>query len=374
MAAKQAEREQTRLNEIEELTEDDGETTTTDEDSKAHLIPEIVITEPETEAAKTDQKKYKQNSAKTYAELSKKLAERMSHEKAEETDNQRQNWRNKEIKKSKSEAEPKPKSELTSQEAKPTAASIKAAFEQPKDEVITFSKTYSFKNLPKGKVAKFREQFEANPDEKPVVKQMVYSTPLPHLGRVKKGPSSRPALKGILEDQAKPMVPIGSWEDDFYVRRQAMAMTRQQPSRSEWPTEKSFEEFLKQPGSRQGFHASTPALTAAMDQNLNKETSLSTAELQRESSQFSSTYIKDYLDALREKRDKARQQQRTSSECKKSTTTVKQPSNPLQQKSKIKERYYAFENIDLTGRVISWTEIISVHSFYDVSISEPVFV
>ena len=84
------------------------------------------------------------------------------------------------------------------------------------------------------------------------------------------------------------------------------------------------------------------------------------------------SYIKEYLYAIKEKRSKAREK---ASEF--PSLLLKQPQNSQcrsRRRGHTREKYYAFENVDLKGRVISWTEIISVQSVYDVSISEPVFV
>ena len=159
VAAKQAERD--RLREEELMDDSASEISTKEQESPptaTHLIPKIVI---KTAVAndRTDSH-FVKHSPKTYAKLSKKLADEVfqdgieslnesnsneSDTKAEKRREQqeinRQNWRNKEI---------RPKALEVSTIADPNANNV------------PFTKTYSFRNLPKGRVAKLQQMFDTS--------------------------------------------------------------------------------------------------------------------------------------------------------------------------------------------------------------------
>ena len=126
-------------------------------------------------------------------------------------------------------------------------------------------------------------------------------------------------------------VPIRAWEDDKSASHPELSCID-----------------LAKPRSRQGFHASASTPSVIED-----------------------NYIKEYLYAIKDKKSKAREKASEYNQY----FLLKQPrKQPNFGGHRTRERYFAFENVDLQGRVISWTEIISVQSVYDVSISEPVFV
>lgn len=296
VAAKQAEREQQRLKEEEEFENSSSGR------CSPHLVPDIVVSTPEVKP-----RKFEPNSKKNYVELSKKLSVQAKDEPpVQET--KRQNWRNKEIRnKAKEVKEP--------------------------EEIVTFSKTYSFRNLPRGKVAKLQQKFENTGPihfSKPPLK--VQKETIKTEAIIEKVLPTKEPNVPIQTWTAKPIVPIQTWEETKSVS--------------------DIVKSLEKPGSRYGFHASTPSLTHAIEDSILDD--------KVEHNKF----LKDYLDALKDRRDKAREKASELS----FKVPLKQPLHCPRTK------YFAFENVDLNGKVISWTEIISVHSVYDVSISEPVFV
>jgi hypothetical protein len=381
VAAKQAERDQEKLN----LADIESDLSSSDDSDKQHvqqhLIPQVIVTDTDEEKKEEvkveEERKFEQNSKETYAELSKALAKRLQQQRTPaDTPKQvvsletteRQNWRNKEIK-------TKPKVSSTNQISKEirttsstTTTSVKAkveggqAISNEEDQVMSFSKTYSFRNLPQGRVAKIQQKFEQSKELNPSKGERVNSSPLPHIGRIKqpKKTPSRPALDIILQSQKKSLASIKAWDE----------IQRAQPTvLHENTTAEDFGDMLQKPRSRQGFHSSTPTLMQPMGRSLQRGVSLVSDEVQNQSKTFDPSQVKDYLDALKERRETARQRASESQ-------YVKQHTRPPYRRSEghWKERYFAFENVDLYGRVTSWTEVISVHSVYDVSVSDPVFV
>ncbi len=365
VAAKQAEREQIRLEELEEQDEDQRSNSSSSSSSLAsgrstpHLVPQVIVTRTEKETDKKE-RVFEPNSKQKYAEISKKLALETvkinSHESKSKDDIKRQNWRNKEIK-----------------------VKVKDRFEEASnvaeaEEVTsTFSKTYSFRNLPKGNVAKLQQRFEDCPQILPAsssqkIKRTKGRQILKLISEQEQAKVKEPLFKAEKPVKAeKPIVPIRAWTD---VPKENKSLMNQ----------------LDQPGSRHGFHASTPSLSYAIENSIEDS-----------KPQFDETFVTDYLDTLRERRDRARRENASKSlrhfEMSLSARSKRkarlicnfsdllgfrlEPSKAAIKAStsqRTRERYFAFENVDLSGRVISWTEIISVHSCYDVSISEPVFV
>ena len=117
--AKQAERD--RLRSQEEVSSDD------DDEVESHIMPTVIVD--------SKPRRFIQNSPKNYAKVSNKLVKAkhqvFENEVVEKQEICRQNWRNKEIR-SRSEQTP--------------AGNVNEM------ENVSFAKTYSFRNLPKGTV------------------------------------------------------------------------------------------------------------------------------------------------------------------------------------------------------------------------------
>ena len=160
VAAKQAERD--RLRELE--FDDSASDISTKEPlpasrSPTHVIPNIIIkTADDSDSDKTS--RFVKHSPKSYAKVSKKLAnevfvnasepepafnksssneieQQQQQQQQQRQEIHRQNWRNKEI--------------------RPRALDI-STFAEPNSN--NFTKTYSFRNLPKGRVAKLQQMFD----------------------------------------------------------------------------------------------------------------------------------------------------------------------------------------------------------------------
>lgn len=323
--AKQAERD--RLRSQEEFSDDDDDdndegSNISVDDKVRHIMPTVIVD--------SKPRLFVQNSPKNYATVSKKLAHQVFHnddnnvevveEKRAEQQQQeirRQNWRNKEIR-SRSELQPQ---STTGDDITPM-------------ENVSFAKTYSFRNLPKGRVAKVKQMFDHTPPALPERVCTIKRPPKPRLPaaaiieKVKTTPTGIQQTERSCTQPNGLQIPIRAWEDK----------SASQPELSVID--------LAKPRSRHGFHArSTPSV-------------------------IEDNYIKEYLYAIKPLPPSSKQPQRsTASECK---AARKQPLKSLLPYQR--EKYYAFENVDLQGRVISWTEVISIHSVYDISISEPVFV
>ena len=121
--AKQAERD--RLRSQEEVSSDD------DDEVESHIMPTVIVD--------SKPRRFIQNSPKNYAKVSNKLVKAkhqvFENEVVEKQEICRQNWRNKEIR-SRSE-------QHTTTPAAPDVNEM---------ENVSFAKTYSFRNLPKGTV------------------------------------------------------------------------------------------------------------------------------------------------------------------------------------------------------------------------------
>ena len=121
--AKQAERD--RLRSQEEVSSDD------DDEVESHIMPTVIVD--------SKPRRFTQNSPKNYAKVSNKLVKAkhqvFENEVVEKQEICRQNWRNKEIR-SRSE-------QHTTTPAAPDVNEM---------ENVSFAKTYSFRNLPKGTV------------------------------------------------------------------------------------------------------------------------------------------------------------------------------------------------------------------------------
>ena len=331
-----------------------------------HLVPEIIVTNQEERKRKP---LYQRHSKPSYAAISRSLTvekeEPIKPPKIEikaSPELVRTNWKNKELKIKSSKVPPmRPK---PIDDAKPSwVREDNRSITSQQDGPIRFSKTYSFKNLPKGRVAKLQKQFEQNlatAAEEPLRFQR--GSPLPHLrakmdmnlssarpipSRFDRSPS--PSSKRSSSSQ--PMVAIQTWEEKT---------SKSLPSSSSTPY---LDELLQKPGSRKGFYASTPSLTQALDQTLSKETSLSEENLPKPNENPQQQHIKEYLESLRDRRDKARQN--ATSEC--FSSPFKQSLLPAFPR----ERYFfAYE------KVVSWTGFAyKVQSNHDVHIiSTPVYV
>ena len=169
--------------------------------------------------------------------------------------------------------------------------------------------------------------------------------------RFDKSPS--PSSKRASTSRA-PMVAIQTWEEKT---SQSLSHSSSTPY---------LDELLQKPGSRKGFYASTPSLTQALDQTLSKETSLSEENLPtKPNTKPQQQHIKEYLESLRDRRDKARLD--ATSECFSPPPPFKQSLLPTFPREKY---FFAFE------KVVSWTGFAyRVQSTYDVhTISTPVYV
>ena len=399
VAEKQAERERQRMEEVEDYSS--SEDLSLSERNSPHLIPEIFVDSSTPEKTVTQGSRgFEQNSKKAYAELSKKLAERLSNQKEPEDEykaNKKTQWNKKiGIKDVAAEIGEEKYAQLNGihvvanahcvkKDSKVDSRVSKSQCKQIESDKVFFNKSYSFKNLPKGRVAKLQQQFETNIDEMPMslVKKpspktitklqkkilekeghnLKNKTSLstsqkffPTNGKKERKMNtegqkysdvlSAPKMQKTITNRDKPIVPIRTWEE-----------SRHSPT----PLD-----VLKKPGSRQGFHASTPSIVQALDSSIFDENHQHRERFVKQQSSYDRRYIQDYLGALKDQRDQAREK---ASEFK-IKNIKKQSWHPF----RTKERYFAFENVDLTGKVISWTEIVSVSSSYDVSISEPVFV
>ena len=152
-----------------------------------HLVPEIIVTNQEVKKRKP---LYQRHSKPSYAAISRSLVVEKEKPKKEVEGSPelvRTDWKNKELKIKSSKVptiRPKPKDDpKPSWVREDNKTEIQS--QQP-DGLIRFSKTYSFKNLPKGRVAKLQKQFEqslATAAEEPLRFQR--GSPLPHLRAAK---------------------------------------------------------------------------------------------------------------------------------------------------------------------------------------------
>lgn len=297
VAAKQAERD--RMRSQDDFSDDSSilDEEDTEDTKQQHIIPTVIIDE-------NKQGQFVKNSPQNYAKISKKLAAQVFPAQEEKQQQQRQNWRNKEI-----------RSRSEQQRTSPT--------QQQVEVVENFTKTYSFRNLPKGRVAEVKQMFDHNNINGNItIKRPKKTRPAMVIPTVEKERKER--KPGRLQ------IPIQAWEDKCASQPELSVVS------------------LAKPRSRQGFHLarSTPSV-------------------------MEDSYFKEYLSSSHLKptthQPPTSRMPITASECK--ASVLKQPKKNYQ-----REKYYAFENVDLHGRVLSWTEIISIHSVYDISISEPVFV
>ena len=146
--AKQAERD--RLRNQEEVSSDD------DDEVESHIMPTVIVD--------SKPRRFIQNSPKNYAKVSNKLVKAkhqvFENEVVEKQEICRQNWRNKEIR-SRSEQTP--------------AGNVNEM------ENVSFAKTYSFRNLPKGRVAKVKQMFDHTPPALPERVCTIKRPPKPRL-------------------------------------------------------------------------------------------------------------------------------------------------------------------------------------------------
>ena len=324
---------------------------------ETHILPQIIVTNQDENETRSQKRLYDKNPKQSQTNNYK-------YEKniTEITELDRKTWKNKEIKFKKNEdhspitlTKEKFRPNLTKHNrsyignTKGQGGIIKENCHKPpwvkEEEPVAFSKSYSFKKLPRGRVARLQRQFEQSTiSEDGAPNKHNFGSPLPHLKTIKRGTTIRPKLVKI-----QPLIQIQTWE--------------QKTNKS---ASNSYEEELTIPGSRKGFYASTPILNQDCENSLKRIKSDENLLVDEENQ-----YINDYFDNLQDNRDVVSQR---SSELFSSKIKQPMPLPYLQNHNHIKEKYFAFENIDLTGQVLSWTEIVSVQSVYDVRISEPIYV
>ncbi len=423
VAAKQAERERQR-----QLEDEDLETTTTSEaetseelvdrdtkQSEHHLVPNVIVTdqgETATEAVEAENVKFVKNSKQTYAELSRTLAKRRhdqgQHQKrpaTEQTTDPELPKQHRPPSSSQFVKAPTPSTKKRDKsplrvKTKDMAMKVKEKAKgfmhhhhqeqqrqppPPLDAVpVHFTKTYSFRNLPKGRVAKIQQQFEATNSEDKTVGMRSNTTPLPHMAKTKAigkkaGKKILPKISEATTNNSNSFSEAAVVATNNNTGSEVAASPR--PPKIEVPVTPWIDRtqdleqnayFDNKPGSRQGFHASAPTLIPEANaiKNNNGEATAGDLKPAPTSGTYDPASAKEYLEALRQRRDKARQ--RASELHFYRNYCIQHPSSTSGlslQHHKPRTQLQLRQHRD-NFTIISWTEV----SVQSVVISSPVFV
>ena len=443
----------------------------------AHLIPQIIVTNNQGEIKEN---LYQRHTKQNYAKLSRKLLatdqryENMEDEckddgaadvvtdelpKAKERNNtssetstmklDRKNWKNKEYKVKSGKLSSTPTSKTTVVPPTTTTTTTKKKEEikigwvkdeaglikSNQDVASSFSKSYSFKNLPKGRVALLQRQFEQTNSEQTLHEKNTDGhggaiPPLPPPPPPPKTRSSR--LSSVAVPHYPPKPRLGTTMIKKTVleandRPNAEAANTSAPpffkirtwdeSRTNRISSNYYEDVFIQKSSSYGegggscSRRRSAAMLHSSNPSLNHDESIASSSLRPSMSEEN---LQDYgssgcyrrrnvedppetdgviIDRQRDINSSSSKARQRSSEwftyhdhhhLNKQPLSWQPPldhdslrhCHPHSQQKFTRETYYAFENLDCSGQVLSWTEIVTIQSVHDCSfsISEAIYV